>query len=95
MWLEFRRVLFRSVNTSERENFIFKSKKWANRTSVGKLNNCESILSSTPPWPGNKELVSLSSIDRLIFDSNKSPKVPNKTNKIEIKIFSVKVTVKK
>ena len=37
---------------------MIKSKKCRKNTKTGKLNNCESILSNTPPWPGNNELAS-------------------------------------
>ena len=51
--------------------YWIKSKKCRKNTKTGKLNNCESILSNTPPWPGNNELASFTSTDLLIFDSNK------------------------
>ena len=59
------------------------------RTKTGKLSIWESTLSKRPPWPGRKSLESYTSKDLLIFDSNKSPKTPNKikineTNKVGI-----------
>ena len=40
---------------------------------IGIANNIPSILSRTPPWPGNKSPVSLTLALRFKYEMNKSP----------------------